>query len=118
MCFVGDDIKSLGDDGRHLDKLGISKMPLVRPWLNGMGQRVDLIKGATQVVDLAGGTSDKSLVAEKTASVLPCGMEANIGLASSSTRYAPATGAEVEPSTRPTKFFNSSPVICAVSPKT
>ena len=47
-----------------------------------MGQKVDLIKGATQVVDLAGGTSDKCLFAEKTTTVLPCGMEADIGLAS------------------------------------
>ena len=115
MCFVGDDIKSLGDDERHLDKLGISEVPLVRSWLNRMGQMMDLIQGATQVAYLAGGTSDKCLVAEETASVLPCGMKANLGLASSATRYAPATTAEVEPSSRAAKFFNSSPVMWDVS---
>ena len=93
-------------------------MPLVCSRLNRMREMVDLIKGATQVADFAGGTSDKCLLAEKTASILPCGMEANVGLAPSSARYAPATASEVEPSTRPTKFPNSSPVMCAVSPST
>ena len=76
---------------------------------------VDIITGATEVGDGERRTSQICHFAKQTGTIHPSGMQTDRWLAASKTCYAAFSTAEVEPSSRAAKFFNSSPVMWDVS---
>ena len=118
MSFVGDNVKGFADDAGQINEVGIRYVTNKSSRLYRVTESMDFITSATEVCDTEGRASHVRNVAEQTGTVLASGMQTYRWLAPSNTCYAASSTAEVEPSSRAAKFFNSSPVICEVLPRT